>query len=157
MSEGQAGQKYPRWAVGISVFIGVFVVATVTLGLFISNQHYDLVTANYYEKDLEFQNEIEARQRTNALPEAPRLELDRTAKVCNLIFPVRPDYAAISGELSMYRISDAAHDLRHAIALDAAGRQYISVSGLRSGQWIFKLRWQEAGLDYFLEERMYLD
>lgn len=157
MKTRQAGQKYPRWAVGISVFIGFFVVATVTLVLFISNQHYDLVTTNYYEKDLAYQKEIEARQRTNALPEKPRLELDRTAKVCNLIFPGRADYATITGELSMYRISDAAHDLRHPIALDAAGRQYISVSGLQPGQWIFKLRWKEGGLDYFLEERMYLD
>lgn len=155
------GQKpkrtYQPWAVGITVFIVFFIVATITLGIFISGQHYDLVTQNYYEKTLVYQDEIDARQRTTALAERPYLVLDRTAKVCNIVFPARADFSAVAGDLTMYRISDAASDLRHDLALDAAGRQYISVSSLQPGQWIFKLRWEEAGLDYYLEERMYLD
>lgn len=157
MSGQKTGGKYPPWAVGISVFIGLFLVGTVTLVIFISQQHYDLVTTNYYEKDLAYQDEIDARRRTGALTEKPRLELDRTAKVCNVIFPVHQDYSGITGNLTMYRISDAAHDLRHVLLLDGNGRQYVSVSGLQPGQWVFKLRWAEAGLDYYLEERMYLD
>ena len=160
MSETQntkPGSKYPAWAVGISVFIGLFLVGTVTLVIFISRQHYDLVTTNYYEKDLAYQDEIDARTRTNALAVKPRLELDRVARVCNVVFPAHENYAGITGDLTMYRISDAAHDLRHVLLLDGNGRQYVSVSGLQPGQWVFKLRWKEAGLEYYLEERMYLD
>lgn len=156
-SEKNTSAKYPPWAVGISVVIGVFLVATVALVIYISQQHYDLVTTNYYEKDLGYQKEIEARKRTSALSDKPRLELDRSAKVCNVVFPTGTDRAAVSGEITMYRISDAAHDLRQPLALDAAGRQFVSVSGLQPGQWIFKLRWTEGGLEYYLEERMYLD
>lgn len=150
-------RSYQPWAVGISAVIVVFLVATITLVIIVSQQDYDLVTSNYYEKDLRYQQRIDAQMRTNALAEKPRLELDRAARVCNLVFPERADYAAITGELTMYRISDAAHDLQQPIELNGEGRQYVSVSGLQSGQWIFKLRWEEAGLEYYLEERMYLD
>lgn len=157
MSEQKTKRTYHPWAVGISAFIVFFLVATITLVVIVSQQDYDLVTQNYYEKDLGYQNEIETRRRTNALGEKPRLELDRAAKVCNVIFPVRPDYTALEGEVTLYRISDAARDLRHPLALDTQGRQFISVSDLQSGQWIFKLRWREGGEEFYIEERMYLD
>lgn len=157
MSEEKKKRIYHPWAVGISAFIVLFLIATITLVVIVSQQDYDLVTQNYYEKDHGYQNEIETRRRTNALEEKPRLELDRAAKVCNIIFPVRPDYAGINGELTLYRISDAARDLHHPIMLDTQGRQFISVSDLQSGQWIFKLRWNEGGEEFYLEERLYLD
>lgn len=145
------------WAVGITAVIVVFLVATITVVLIVSQQDYHLVTQNYYEKDRGYQDEIDTRERTRALAEKPRLELDPTAKVCILHFPARPRYDGITGELLFYRISDAAGDSRHAIALDAQGRQYVSVSALRTGQWIAKLRWSEAGVNYALEQRMYLE
>jgi hypothetical protein len=150
-------RSYQPWAVGISAVIVLFLVATITLVIVVSQQDYDLVTSNYYEKDLGYQKRIDAQKRTNALAEKPRLELDRAARVCNLVFPERADYGAITGDLTMYRISDAKHDLLWPIELNGEGRQYVSVSGLQSGQWIFKLRWEEGGLEYYLEERMYLD
>lgn len=145
------------WALGITIVIVAFLVVTITVVLIVSQQDYHLVTKNYYEKDRGYQSEIDARSRTLALAEKPVLELDRAAKVCNLVFPARPRYDGISGELHFYRISDATGDTRHALALDAQGWQYISVSALRPGQWIAKLKWSEEGKDYTLEQRMYLE
>ncbi|MBE0642464.1 MAG: FixH family protein [Bacteroidetes bacterium] len=157
MSEQKAKRVYHPWAVGTTIVIAVFLVATITLVVIISQQDYDLVTQNYYEKDLGYQKEIDTRQRTGALDEKPRLELDRTAKVCNVSFPSRADYSGISGEVVFYRISDANRDLRHPLSLTPEGRQYISVSGLQPGQWIAKLRWTEGGQEYYIEERIYLE
>lgn len=157
MSEPKTGRVYHPWAVGITIVIVVFLIATITLGIVISQQDYDLVTQNYYEKDLGYQKEIDTRQRTNALSERPALALDRAAKVYNVTFPTRTDYRGIQGEVIFYRISDASHDVTHALSLNAEGRQFISVSGMQSGQWIAKLRWKENGKEYYVEERMYLD
>ncbi len=157
MSEQKTKRVYHPWAVGISAVIVAFLITTISVVVYISNQDYDLVTQNYYEKDLGYQKEIDTRKRTDALTEKPRLELDRDAKVCNVAFPAREDYSGIAGEVVFYRISDAARDLRHPLALGAEGRQYISVSGLQAGQWIAKLRWTENGDEYYLEERMYLE
>ncbi|MFZ1731573.1 MAG: FixH family protein [Bacteroidota bacterium] len=156
MSDTKAKRVYHPWAVGITIVIVVFLIATITLGIYISQQHYDLVTQNYYEKDLGYQKQIDTQQRTNALGDKPALELDRTAKVCNVAFPARPDYRGISGDVTFYRISDAAHDVTHTLSLNSEGRQYISVSGLQPGQWIAKLRWMESEKEYYIEERMYL-
>lgn len=156
MSEAKPKRVYHPWAVGITIVIVVFLIATITLGVIISQQNYDLVTKNYYEKDLGYQKEIDTRQRTGALAEKPALELDRAAKVCNVTFPARPDYSQVSGEVTFYRISHAANDITHPLSLNTEGRQYISVSDLKRGQWIAKLRWTESGQEYYVEERMYI-
>jgi hypothetical protein len=156
MNEPKYKRVYHHWAIGISIVIVVFLIATITLGIVISQQDYDLVTQNYYEKDLGYQKEIDTRQRTSELGDKPTLELDRNAKVYNVTFPVRADYSGIRGEVVFYRISDASHDVTHPLSLDARGRQFISVSGMSSGQWITKLRWMENGVEYYVEERMYL-
>ena len=145
------------WAAGIAAVIVVFLIVTITVVLVVSQEDYHLVRQDYYEQDRGYQGEIDARTRTRALTDKPRLELDRAAKVCNLVFPARPRYDGITGELHFYRISDATGDVRHPLALDAQGRQFVSTSAMRTGQWIAKLRWQEEGKDYALEQRLYLE
>lgn len=157
MSEQKTGRVYHPWAVGITAVIVIFLIATITVAVVVSQQDFDLVTQNYYEKDLGYQKEIDTRKRTAALAEKPALALDRAAKTLAIAFPSRADYRRIQGGIILYRISDAARDLRHPLALDTAGRQSISVRGMQSGQWIAKLRWTEEGSEYYLEERVYLD
>lgn len=147
---------YHPWAVGITVFIVFFIVATIALVIFVSRQHYDLVTENYYAKDQAWQTEIDTRQRTEVLAEKPVLELDREALVLNISFPRRESYDNIQGEITFYRISDAARDQRHPLLLDNRGRQFISVSAMQRGQWIARLRWTEDGEEYYMEQRIYL-
>ncbi len=157
MSEAKPKRVYHPWAVGITIFIVVFLISAITLGIIISQQNYDLVSNNYYEKDLGYQKEINTRQRTNALANKPTLELDRAAKVCNVAFPVRSDSVQVTGEVTFYRISDASSDITHSLALNSNGKQFISVSALRPGQWIAKLRWMKSGKEYYVEKRMYME
>jgi len=156
MSEQKTGRVYHPWAVGITAVIVLFLIATITVAVVVSRQDFDLVTQNYYEKDLGYQKEIDARKRTAALAEKPALALDPAAETLAIAFPSRDDYMRIQGGIILYRISDAARDLHHPLALDTAGRQLISVRGMQSGQWIAKLRWTEEGKEYYVEERVYL-
>lgn len=149
-------RAYHPWAVGITVYIVFFIVATIALVIFISSQHYDLVTENYYEKDQAYQAEIDTRLRTELLSDKPTLGLDREALVFNIIFPGRARYDDIQGEITFYRISDASRDQRHPLLLDARGRQFVSVSAMQRGQWIAGLRWSEDGEEYYIEQRIYL-
>ncbi|MCB2204530.1 FixH family protein [bacterium] len=159
MSDQQTKEQKTKrqpWAVGITIVIVVFLIATVSVVLFISNQEYSLVTENYYEKDLAYQDEIDARQRTQQLDLKPAVVLDREAKSCSISFPERDDYNGITGTVTFFRISSARGDLVLPLELNSEGKQHISVSGLDPGQWIFKFRWMDNGEAYSMEKRMYL-
>jgi hypothetical protein len=149
-------KKIHGWALGITIFIVLFLITMIGLTIFVSQQEYHLVTENYYEKDLGFQNEIDTRQRTRERDQLPVVQLDREAKVCILSFPPRASYEDITGEVTFFRISDARSDEVRTLRLNDEGRQHISVSGLQTGQWILKLQWKEDGQDYYLEQRLYL-
>ncbi|MDT8322603.1 MAG: FixH family protein [Bacteroidota bacterium] len=144
------------WAIGITAVIVVFLVATITVTIMVSRQEYSLVTDNYYEKDLAYQQEIDTRMRTRDLAQKPVLVLDRAAKSCSITFPAREHYGELRGTVTFFRISSARGDYHVPLQLNSAGEQHISVSGLAAGQWILKLRWQEKDREYFMEERIYL-
>jgi hypothetical protein len=149
-------RKIHPWALGISIVIVGFLVASIALTVIISQVDVHLVQEDYYEKDLKYQEEIDSRKRAGALESKPEITLDRTAKSCTIRFPERDRYDDIGGEVTFFRISDAAHDIVIPLRLDDNGSQHISVSGMTSGQWVLKLRWNEGGRDFSMEQRVYL-
>ncbi|HOJ02723.1 MAG TPA: FixH family protein [Bacteroidota bacterium] len=151
-----AKRTYHPWAVGITIVIVVFLIVSIGLTIIISQEDYHLVTDDYYEKDLRFQEKMETRKRTKELDIKPVISIDREAKTCILSFPPRESYDGIAGSVEFFRISDATRDVTRPLQLNSEGRQVLSVSGLHSGQWIVKLTWTESGTEYYLEERIYL-
>ena len=149
-------KKMHPWALGISAFIVLFLIVTITVVILVSQQDYHLVTKDYYEKDLSYQNEIDAKRRAADAGSRPVVSVDRAAKTCVLQFPEGKDYSGITGTATLFRISDARQDHSTPIALNSEGMQHISVSSFPAGQWILKLRWKEGGKEYSLDERVYL-
>jgi hypothetical protein len=151
-----ADKKIHIWAVGITITIILFLISTIVLTVIISQQEYHLVTDNYYEKDLRYQDRIETKKRTDALEQRPVIEIDRESRVCIISYPPRERYDDISGEVTFFRISDAKNDVTRPLQLNSEGRQHISVSALPLGQWIVKMTWVEQGEEFYLEQRVYL-
>jgi len=149
-------RKIHPWALGISIVIVVFLIVSIGLTIIVSQEEYHLVQEDYYEKDQGYQEEIDSRKRTEQLDAKPEISVDRKAKSCTIRFPERERYDGIGGDVTFFRIDDAAHDTEHELRLNDEGEQYISVSGMRAGQWIVKLRWNEGGEEYYLERRVYL-
>ena len=149
-------RKIHPWALGISIVIVVFLILSIGLTIIVSQEEYHLVQEDYYEKDQGYQEEIDSRKRTGQLDAKPEITVDREAKSCTIQFPERERYDGIGGDITFFRIDDAAHDTEHALRLNDEGKQHISVSGMQAGQWIVKLRWNEGGEDYYLERRVYL-
>ena len=157
MSETRAPRsKRQPWAVGITVVIITFLIVTITGVIYISQQKYSLVTENYYEKNLTYQQEIDTRLRTQAMDGKPEILFDREARSCTVIFPPRSHYGDLTGTITFFRISDARSDRSIPLKLNTEGKQHISVSGFAAGQWILKFRWTDGDEEYFFEQRLYL-
>ena len=111
-------------------------------------QDVSLVSDNYYEKSLVYQDEIDKQSRTKSLSEQVKISFD--GEVISISFP--PEYLAkeISGEIFFYRPSDPKLDFKLPLQL-TEGNQFIPVSRIDKGFWRVKLNWIMDGNVYYNE------
>ena len=136
------------WPAGLVAFLGLFVVAVVSFGVFAIRQPQDLVSADYYDREIRHQEQIDRVARTGASSTAASVSVEATAGVLTLALPT-----GSVGQVEFYRPANAQWDRILPLALDPEGRQRMDLSGLRSGLWRIRVLWSVGGVEYFREVR----
>jgi hypothetical protein len=138
------------WGKGIAAVI-IFFILGMGLMVYISvTKNIDLVTPNYYEKEIKYQEQIDKIKNTNELKQ--QLEIEYTRE--NLLFTFPPASGIIKGEISFYRPSDAKKDFRLPIELDKENRQDVRTENLQKGLWKVQVNWSMGGKEYFKEDKI---
>ena len=134
--------KKISWGTGIVIGIVVFVVISITMTVIFMTQDVSLVSDNYYEKSLSYQDEIDKQSRTKSLDE--QVKINYNGEVINIAFPSTYLNKEIPGEIFFYRPSDPKLDFKLPLQL-VEGNQIIPVSRLEKGFWRIKLNWTMDG------------
>jgi nitrogen fixation protein FixH len=140
------------WPYGI---IGFFIllfcgIATV---LVIAATHQDsVVSENYYEQELKYQDQIDSA--TRAAKCGARVQLDSPAGRLRVTVPAQQVTQKPAGTIEFFRPSAAALDCQFPLALEADGGQSVDVSKLRPGRWDVRVRWTAGGQGYYLEQKL---
>jgi hypothetical protein len=111
-------------------FIGFILFFVVQMLSSANNQ--DLVTENYYHKELLVQNEIDKVNNSAAL--IGEFQLEKTPKGLLIYFPSSIEGNDVQGEVLMYRPSDKQKDFRFPIQLTNQ-QLLIPVQFLEQGRW----------------------
>ncbi len=138
-----------NWGTGIVIGIIAFVVISITMTVIFMTQDVSLVSDNYYEKSLSYQNEIDKQSRTNSLDE--QVKINFNGDIINILFPVEYLNENISGEIYFYRPSDSKLDFKMPLDLSEEGNQMILVKDFEKGFWRVKLNWTMDGNGYYNE------
>jgi len=143
-----------NWGTGIVLaFIGF--ISFILFFVFQMNTddhaNHDLVTEEYYKKELAFQKEIDAEKEANALPY--QLQIERAEEGLHILFPEDMDPIKISGTVSLYRPSDKHLDFDLPISLSNA-HLLIPDKRLLDGRWDIKIQWTYEGKDYLVKKNM---
>ncbi|MCX6158754.1 MAG: FixH family protein [Ignavibacteriota bacterium] len=138
-----------NWGYKIAVFFGTFVLITTGVTVYLMNQKVDIVTENYYEKELKYQEQIDKVTRTRALKES--VEITNTGKELIIKFPNLPDKNQTKDFISLYRPSDDSKDVKIPILTDTSKTQLVSVDRLVKGYWKAKINWTSGGSEYYYE------
>lgn len=112
-------------------------------------QDVSLVSDNYYEKSLSYQDEIDKQSRTNSLDE--EVTINFNGQIINILFPVEYLNGNLSGEIYFYRPSDSKLDFKMPLDLNEEGNQMILVKNFEKGFWRVKLNWTMDGDGYYNE------
>ncbi|HZH95597.1 MAG TPA: FixH family protein [Flavisolibacter sp.] len=135
-----------NWGKGIIITAAAFMAFILTLTIFMMNQTPELEERNYYEKDLKYQQVMDARQNVTALNQPVQFEYAKASQQIRLQLPVSSP--ALSGTLTFTRPSDAKQDYIVDLQLDTQYQQRISVTDLATGLWHVRIDWQANGKAY---------
>jgi hypothetical protein len=147
--------KKISWGTGVLIGIIVFVVISITMTVIFMTQDVSLVSDNYYEKSLGYQEEIDKQSRTNSLDE--QVKINFNGEVINISFPVEYVNKNIAGEIYFYRPSNSKLDFKLPLELNEEGNQLILVKNFEKGFWRIKLNWVMERNVYYNERAITIE
>jgi len=144
-----------NWGTGILIVIILFVTIMLSMVYFSFQQKVNLVTPDYYPKEIEYQQQIETLNRTNSLTEKPVISV--VNKTITIKFPPFFSGKKNMGKIQVYRPSDS--DLDHNFDLDLSSdlSQMVEIKDLIKGKYIVKLDWISDSVVYFMETDIYVN
>lgn len=139
------------WGKGILLTIIAFVGFILTLVIIsVRQDDIHLVTENYYEKELKYQDQID-REISAAGLDREVLVFDSEAKSMVLDLPV-----GAKGNLKLFRPSDERLDQELLLDILQEGKTTVPLEKLKSGYWKVQLTWTENGVDFYQEKKISL-
>jgi hypothetical protein len=143
-----------KWSTGIVIAIAAFItfimVMVVTM---VSDNAYnhDLVTDNYYQKELKYQDNIDATKNLHKL-EYP-LVIQKVSDGMEVVFPKDLTPEKIKGKVFLYRPSNRALDSEIEINTNQHSL-VISDEALVSGRWDIVIDFTYNNQKYFYKEQI---
>ncbi len=148
--------KSKRWPLSIALFYSLFVIAFIIFMFFSFDNNYQMVTENYYDKTLKYEEQIARIRNTNALEIKPVLNPSLATNEIILLMPSSFEYKSIKGKITFFRPSDKTLDQTIKLKINENNIQVIPVSGIVTGKWNVQLLWTDGNLDYYFEQVLVL-
>lgn len=136
------------WPASITAF---FIVAALLLAIFVvwaMRQRDDLVSADYYEREIRYQQQLDALNRSSALAAEVIVTFDAAQQAILITLPAAK---GATGRVHLYRPSDARLDRDLPLELNDAGVQRLDATRLTAGLWKVRVAWSVDGKDYYLD------
>lgn len=139
-----------------AAIIGFFALAIIFFGSYIAwavRQREDLVSADYYEREVRYQSQLDSMNRSQTLAARVVVTFEPAKQIIVITLP-QADVQGATGNIHLYRPSDARLDRELPLALSAAGVQHIDARELREGLWKVRVTWSAGGKDYFVDQQV---
>lgn len=112
-----------------------------------------LVSSDYYQQELEYQQQIDKASNEKSLVNTAHIELDGSDR---LLIEFPSGQKVMEAEVALYRPSDAALDRAWKVDLDDKKSYSISLDGYQSGLWEVRLEWRDSQKSYMKRRNIFL-
>lgn len=143
-----------NWGHGIAIFLVIFLVLNVAAVLFTFSQDVELVTDNYYEKELKYEDELIRERRGMDLKDQLQIDLNKLNLVIN--YPPSLLKQSVKGNIHLYRPDQKKFDYIIKVEHDSTGQQIINMSGKAPGKWKISIELNDGSLDYLFKKDIFL-
>jgi hypothetical protein len=137
------------WGYKIAMLYVGFVALIVFMVSMAMRQKVDLVSKDYYEEELKFQDRIDKTNRANSLQQPLTWEINN--EILSLKFPQQFKNKEISGSVYFFRPSDVTLDRTYAIPADTVSSRSLSLKDLKKGLYKMQINWEVNNEEYYNE------
>ena len=118
----------------------------------------DLVSSDYYEQGIAYQQQIERIKHGRQSVYQLKLEYNPVERNLIIHFPDSLDTVALAGTILLFRPADASRDKQ--IPLRRSGQdhsQTVQLRDLAAGLWRIKIFWQAGSREFYQEETVIIN
>ncbi|WP_310994016.1 FixH family protein [Aequorivita marina] len=143
-----------NWGTGLAIWLALFIAFILYFVIRISTDKkydFDLVTEDYYKKEMVFQKEIDAETNANTL--TSNISGKKMESGWMLTFPDNIDYSKVEGTVFLYRPSNKKLDFKLPLKLSSANL-LIPDEQMLAGRWNTIVQWSYKGEDYLFKDKI---
>lgn len=140
-----------NWGHGVVLALGCFIVFILSMVIFfpMGKDNAEMVTENYYEEELLYQNVIDAKNRADTLQIKPAYSQNK--KKIKVTFPKHINNKNSTFKFELKRTNDKNLDIKKVTELDHNNSIIIPESVLKHGNYILKLSWTKDKHEYQID------
>jgi len=141
--------NWGKWIVVSFILFALFIGVLVTICV---RQDISLVANDYYKQELDYQQQIDRSANADQLEFKPEISIVNDSIQINY----RNFSAVQTGELRLFRPSNAALDMVFELKSTSDTLQVFDLSSQQKGMYKAKLKWSMNDKEYYLEKVVYL-
>lgn len=140
------------WGYKIMFVYIVFVAGMGVLVFKASNQKFDLVTNDYYDQELKYQQVID--QAANSSKLSAPVAIERKEGELKISFPDEMKNKKKLVDFYLYYAADAKKDFRKSFEINENELAQALPVGMK-GMYELKLSWEAEGVKYYFEQKLF--
>lgn len=141
-----------NWGYKILIGFSTFVVGMLCMVGVAMKQSNEMMDDNYYEKELKFQDKIDASKNLFAVTE--KLSITDSGNILVLQLPVATVASNTVGTIECIRSAEQKRDVKLRLQLDENGRQVLPKALFVNGIYQLRLDWTTNGTAYFHSQEL---
>ncbi len=138
------------WGTRIAILYIGFVLLIGLMMTLSMRQKIELVSDDYYDKELVFQSKMDEINNANALSE--KISHSISDNSFSIQFPLQFKEDKVTGQILFFRPSDLSKDFKTKIQLDINSQQNIELNNFSKGMYKMQISWNVNDTPYFSEE-----
>ena len=152
----KARPKASLWPRALAIYFTVFISFLIVFITWAVRQNMDLVQEDYYNQEMLFQKRLDTMNRTRAFARETAIQTDAASQAIMIQLPADHVRQGVTGEIHLYRPSDAMLDRKLKLRPDHAGTQRVDTTGLQPGLWKVRVQWGANGEEFYLDRSIVL-
>jgi len=140
-----------NWGYKILTVYIIFVAGIIFLVFKSSSQNQDLVTTDYYEQELKYQQKIDEMQRANALSAEVKYEISSNDIMVS--FPEEMKGKKLTAHVLLYCTADKNKDIEQDLST-GNGQLMIKFPSSNKGAHELKITWVVNGTSYYNQHKI---
>ncbi|MES2774811.1 MAG: FixH family protein [Bacteroidota bacterium] len=141
-----------NWGKKLIIVYCSFVVGMLFMVYKTTRHKSEMVTTEYYEKELKYQEVINGLENANGLATAAKVVEDGDF----IVLSMPSEALQAKGLVEFYRPSDASKDFSMPLVAGADGKQLFDRQKFTRGLYKVKITWNKDGKQFFAEQSLFI-